>query len=123
VRVYLLSWSGYGSDGTGGINPVFHVDLTDGGAVRTYTTGARLDHARVAPVVRQFAPQVPVTDMGYVFEGDDPLRGPDDLVRMTEPLFDWMDRVRARRGQPPLRRLSARNGPSAPPAGPGQLND
>jgi len=59
VRVYMLSWEATGSSPpTGGSNPVFHVDLTDGGAVRTYTTGARLDHARVAPAVRQFAPQV-----------------------------------------------------------------
>jgi len=62
--VYVLSWEATGSSPpTGGSNPVFHVDLTDGGAVRTYTTGARLDHARVAPAVRQFAPQVPVTDL------------------------------------------------------------
>ena len=124
VRVYVLSWEATGSSPpTGGSNPVFHVDLTDGGAVRTYTTGARLDHARVAPAVRQFAPQVPVTDLGYVCEGDDPLRGPGDLVTMTEALFSWVDRLRARRGQPPLRRLSPRNGPSPPPTRPGRPNN
>jgi Bacterial PH domain len=124
VRVYVLSWEATGSSPpTGGSNPVFHVDLTDGGAVRTYTTGARLDHARVAPAVRQFGPQVPVTDLGYVCEGDDPLRGPGDLVTMTEALFSWVDRLRARRGQPPLRRLSPRDGPSPPPTRPGRPNN
>jgi hypothetical protein len=118
VRVYELSWSATGTDSPGGSNPVFQVDLTDGGAVRTYTTGARLDHARVAVAVRQFAPQVPVTDLGYVWEGEDPLRGPGDLVKMTGPLFDWVDRVRARRGQSPVHRLSHR--PSPPPARPGR---
>jgi hypothetical protein len=122
VRVYVLSWEDTGSSPpTGGSNPVFHVDLTDGGAVRTCTTGARLDPARVAPAVRQFAPQVPVTDLGFVSEGDDPLSGPGgDLAVMADLLFGWVDRLRARRGQPPLRRLSPRNGPSPPPARPPQ---
>jgi hypothetical protein len=94
VCVYVLSWEATGSSPpTGGSNPVFHVHLADGGAVRAFTTGARFDSARVAPAVRQFAPQVPMTDLGCIFAGDDPLRGPGDLAVMTEPEFGWLDRL------------------------------
>ena len=79
-----------------------HVDRVQGSPVRTRIETVRLDRAALRSAVATFAPHVPVVDEGYLDR--DPLAGPSDLERMLDLEFTFLNRLRARRGLPPLRR-------------------
>ena len=102
VRVYEFTEIDSSGETTSVINYSYlHVDRQDGLPVRTRIETVRLDKAALRSAVAAVAPSVLVIDEGYLDR--DPLARPSDLTRMLDFEFRFVNRLRARRGLPPLR--------------------
>jgi len=105
VRVYEFTEISSSGETTSVINYSYlHVDRHDGLPVRTRIETVRLDKAALrsaVAAVAAVAPSVLVIDEGYLDR--DPLARPSDLTRMLDFEFRFVNRLRARRGLPPLR--------------------
>jgi hypothetical protein len=104
VRVYEYSWYDSSSEPPGAIHhyPTVHIDRRDGQVTRTVVTGVRLDTQLLCEALSVFAAGIPVTVEGLV--GSDPLARRDGVRGVLAPLLDFADRLRARRGHPPVPR-------------------
>ena len=103
VRIYTLQSSWDSDPGRAyGYDPMLHVDLTNGEAVRASAHRKwNLDPAAVAAAVHRFRPQAPVSIEGTLDLFVDPLHPPVGLPEMAHRLRGWAERMQARHGRPP----------------------
>ena len=102
VRVYEFTEIESSGETTSVIDYSYlHVDRYDGLPVPTRIETVRLDKVALRSAVALVAPNVSVIDEGYLDR--DPLARPTDLTRMLDFEFRFANRLRTRRGLPPLR--------------------
>ncbi len=96
----VRTWIETGDAESSGVQSMVQVELADGTVERTWPIHARYDSRQLEAAVREAAPQVQI--LSNTAPEPDPQPTIDAILG---PLKDWVNRRRARRGRPPIRRL------------------